>query len=89
MEEWKIALKKEVIRMAKLYATIESERTEKHQIANKFLDVKLYYGSKDDSKLLCHIIVEPTDNKPKFFQYNTVEPSPMIVQPKPLVVKWA
>lgn len=72
--------------MAKLFCGIESERTGKHQIGNKFLELKVYYGSRADPKLLTHILVRPTQDKPEFFQYNTVEPKAMILQKNPLEV---
>ena len=61
--------------MAKLYCEVSSERTEKHQIGNKFLEVKIFYGSKDNSKLLTHILVKHS-SEIQFFQKNTIEPKP-------------
>jgi len=63
--------------MAKLYLTVESERTAKHQIANKTLEVKIYYGSKYNPKLLTHILVK-ADNPVEWFQYSTIDPKKMI-----------
>lgn len=54
--------------MAKLYLEVESERTSKHQIGNKYLEVKIYYEDKYNPKLLTHILVEYRNPMPKFFQ---------------------
>jgi len=62
--------------MANLYLEVESERTNKHQIGNKFLEVKIYYGNKYNPKLLTHILVKHHNPTPEFFQYNTVESKP-------------
>lgn len=59
--------------MAKLFATVESEKTGKHQIGNKFLEIKIYYGSKDAPKLLTHILVKHGSDV-EFFQHSTVQP---------------
>ena len=65
--------------MANLYLEVESERTSKHQIGNKFLEVKIYYGNKYNPKLLTHILVEHHNPTPKFFQHSTIEPKPFIL----------
>ena len=62
--------------MAKLYLEVESERTGKHQIGNKFLEIKIFYGSKWNPKLLTHILVKHHNPEPEFFQYSTVESKP-------------
>jgi len=62
--------------MAKLYCEVESDRANKHQIANRFLELRIYYGSKEDSKLLTHILVKH-ESEVQFFQHNTIEPKPM------------
>ena len=65
--------------MAKLFATVESERTGKHQIANGFLDIKVYYGSRDNSKLLSQILVKANGlDIPEFYQHNTVNPKAFV-----------
>jgi hypothetical protein len=64
--------------MANLYLEVESERTSKHQIGNRFLEVKIYYGNKCNPKLLTHILVKHDNSTPQFFQYNTVKPKPFI-----------
>jgi len=43
--------------MAKLFAKIESEKGEVHKIANSELELTVFYGSKDDSRLLLKISV--------------------------------
>ena len=50
--------------MAKLFCTVENERTEKHQIGNKILIVKVFYGSKENSKLAIKMAVFPTEERP-------------------------
>ena len=65
--------------MAKLYLEVKSERTEKHQIGNRFLEVKIYYGNKLYPKLLTHILVK-ANNPVEWFQYNTTQPKPMEIQ---------
>ena len=65
--------------MAKLFCTVESDRVDKHQIANKLLEIKVFYGSKDDSKLLTHILVKFSSDL-QFFQKNTVEPKPFTIE---------
>lgn len=66
--------------MAKLYCEIESEKTGKHQIGNQFLELKIFYGSKQHSELLTHIIVKPENAREtlQFFQYNTIDPKQMV-----------
>jgi len=71
--------RKVVFDMAKLFATIESERTSKHQIGNEFLEIKIYYGSKDAPQLLTHILVKHGSSI-GFFQHNTVEPKPFTME---------
>jgi hypothetical protein len=68
--------------MAKLYCEIESERTGKHQVGNDFLEMKIYYGTKENPKLLTHIFVraETKEQPVQWFQFSTVEPKPMILQ---------
>lgn len=66
--------------MAKLFATVESERTKKHQIGNEFLEILVFYGSKDDSKLLTKILVQYNGNELGFFQHNTIEPKPFTLK---------
>jgi len=66
--------------MAKLYATIESERTGKHQVGNKFLEIKIFYGSRDNSKLLTHILIKHHNPEPMFFQHNNIEPKPFVLK---------
>ena len=66
--------------MAKLYLEVESERTQKHQIGNKFLEVKIFYGSRDNSKMLTHILVKHHNPEPKFFQHNTIKPKPFVLK---------
>jgi len=66
--------------MAKLYLEVESERTKKHQIGNRFLEVKIYYGNKYNPKLLTHILVKPQSSEPQFFQYSTVKPKPFVIK---------
>ena len=66
--------------MAKLYVEIESERTQKHQIGNRFLEIKIFYGSRDNSKLLTHLLVEYHNPTPKFFQHSTIEPKPFVLR---------
>jgi hypothetical protein len=70
--------------MAKLYITAESEKTERHLIANRTLDVRIFYGSREDSKLLCHLVIEPTTEKPKFFFFSDVQPA-KITLPKKVI----
>ena len=65
--------------MAKLFMTVESERTQKHQIGNKYLEVKVYYGSKYYPKLLTHILVK-ANNPVEFYQHNTIKPKSMEAQ---------
>ena len=43
--------------MAKLFATVESEKNSVHKIANRELEICVFYGSKDDSRLLLKISV--------------------------------
>ena len=73
-------------KMAKLYCEISSERTGKHQIGNKFLEVRIYFGSKEDPKLLTHILVKPENNNQpvEFFQFCTQESKAMVLKQKPL-----
>lgn len=70
--------------MAKLYCEIASERTGKHQIGNKFLELKIYYGLKEDPNLLTHILVKPESKTEslQFFQFSTQEPKPIILTVK-------
>ena len=72
---------KEVNSMAKLFCTVQSERTQKHQTANKELEIKIYYGSREDSKLLAALYVFPTEDVPKFFMKSTVDPTPVTFKP--------
>jgi hypothetical protein len=64
--------------MAKLYLEVESERTQKHQIGNKFLDIRIFYGDKYSPKLLAHILIEHHNPTPKFFQHSTIKPKPFV-----------
>ena len=66
--------------MAKLFCTVQSERTQKHQIANKELKIKIYYGSREDSKLLAALYLFPTEDVPKFMK-TTVDPTPVTFKP--------
>jgi hypothetical protein len=43
--------------MAKLFAKIESEKSEVHKIENRELEIQVFYGSKDDSRLLLKVSV--------------------------------
>ena len=70
----------EVSDMAKLFCTVHSERANKHQIANKELEIKIYYGSKEDSKLLAALYVFPTEDVPKFFMKSIVDPTPITLE---------
>jgi len=63
--------------MAKLYLEVKSERTEKHQIGNKYLEVKIYYGNKLYPKILTHILVKAI-NPVEWFQHSTITPKKMI-----------
>ena len=72
---------KEVNSMAKLFCTVHSEKTQKHQTANKELEIKIYYGSREDSKLLAALYVFPTEDVPKFFMKSTVDPTPVTFKP--------
>jgi len=52
--------------MAKLYVTVQNERlSEVHKTANRYLRVKFYYGSRDNSKLLMTLIVQDATPRPK------------------------
>jgi len=62
--------------MAKLYMEVESERTQKHQIANKEMEIRIYYGSRENPKLLAHILVKPNGDSVEFFQKSTIQPKP-------------
>ena len=70
--------------MAKLFCTVESEKNEVHKIANRELDIKIYYGDREDSKLAMHIVVSPNPQnpheKPNIFVENRTETKPIILQ---------
>jgi hypothetical protein len=51
--------------MAKLYVEIESERTQKHAIGNKFLKIKVFYGSRENSIESLTLLVEATNDLPR------------------------
>jgi hypothetical protein len=61
--------------MAKLFCTITTEKTDNHQIANRFMKIKVFYGSKDDSKETFTVLIEanPKDTfaRPKITTYDT------------------
>ena len=62
--------------MAKLFCTITTEKTDKHQQANDFLKIKVFYGSKDDSREAFTILIEAnkedTLEKPKITVVNAI-----------------
>ena len=77
MEKGSRKTKMEMDKMAKLYLEVKSERTEKHQIGNKYLEVKIYYGNKHYPKLLTHILVKANNPSVEWFQYSTIQPKKM------------
>ena len=60
--------------MAKLFCKLTTERIEKTQQANNFLKIKVFYGSKADSREAFTILVETNDKdafaRPKVTIYN-------------------
>ena len=52
--------------MAKLFVRVQDEKLiEVHKIANKYLRLMFYYGSRDNSKLLMTLIVQDATPRPK------------------------
>ena len=64
----------EVSDMAKLFCTVHSEKASKHQTANKELEIRIYYGSKENSKFLATLYVIATEDKPEFYIRSIVKP---------------
>ena len=62
--------------MAKLFCKLTTERIEKTQQANNFLKIKVFYGSKADSREAFTILVEAnkkdTLEKPKITVVNAI-----------------
>jgi len=49
--------------MAKLYMTCDTEKNSIHKIANQRFNIKVYYGSRDNSVRALTLIVEAPDTK--------------------------
>lgn len=71
--------------MAKLFGKIESEKGEIHKIANSELELTVFYGSKDDSRLLLKVSVfaqkKPFD-LPEVFIKSNVKPKSYTIENK-------
>ena len=48
--------------MAKLFCTVESEKNEVHKIANRELEINVYYGNAEDSRLALKVVVHAQQN---------------------------
>jgi hypothetical protein len=58
--------------MAKLYVEVESDRAQKHQIANKYLKIKVFYGSREHSIEALTLLVEATSDEPRVTVFDQV-----------------
>jgi hypothetical protein len=47
--------------LARLFVTVESDRANKHQIANQYLEIKIFYGSREKSHLAKIVLVKARD----------------------------
>jgi len=71
--------------MAKLFAKVTSERNEVHKIANRELEIHVFYGSKDDSRLLLKISVFAKKNAfetPDVFIKTNAQLKPFTLEPQ-------
>jgi hypothetical protein len=48
--------------MAKLFCTVDSEKNEVHKIANRELEICVYYGNAEDSRLALKVVVKAQEN---------------------------
>lgn len=48
--------------MAKLFCTVDSEKNEVHKIANRELEINVYYGNAEDSRLALKVVVNAQEN---------------------------
>ena len=51
--------------MASLYGEVQTERNEKHQIGEDWIQAKLYYGSTDNSIMAIRVEMALDDGEPK------------------------
>jgi len=72
--------------MAKLFAKVYTEKSEIHKIANEQLEICVYYGSRDDSRLLLKALVcaqKDAFQIPDLFLKTNVQPKSFTIENKP------